>query len=191
MSRLEAQAIAPLVPLIKGDVFDLTNSLAQYMLNARGQRTIATFLSLVTMRVEFTHPPTQAATAIDRILLKERCEPPPNWQVWIARYVGDTPDEHWCRHYGLQLVSSPDEAVGPPKCDTQATTFVIGQLCAHVFSSTSMPDFEGYTGATLCRIWPLTGWDVDCRILPTISDRGVLSLSEALAREIPPIIDRT
>src|SRR6516162_8534913 len=44
----------------------------------------------------------------------------------------------------------------------------------------TMPEFEGYTGAPLCRIWPLTGWDVDCRFLPTISDRGVLSLSEAL-----------
>ena len=50
-----------------------------------------------------------------------------------------------------------------------------------------MPEFEGYTGAPLCRIWPLTGWDVDCRFLPTISDRGVLSLSEALARELPPV----
>jgi len=90
-----------------------------------------------------------------------------------------------------RLVSSPDEGVGAPKCNTQTTTFVIGQFCAHVFSSTSIPDFEGYTGANLCRIWPLTGWDVDCRALPTIRDRGVLSLSEALAREIPPLTDDT
>jgi hypothetical protein len=123
----------------------------------------------------------------DRRWIRETLEPPPMWKVWIARYVGDAPGAHWCRHYGLQLVSSPDELVPHHVCDTQATTYVMGQLCAHVFGSTTIPTFEGYTGQGLCCLWPLTGWDIDCRFLPAIKDKGVLSLSEALAREIPAI----
>src|SRR6478609_10019799 len=39
--------------------------------------------------------------------------------------------------------------------DTQTTTLVIGQLCAHAFSSRTMPDFQGYKGAAeLFQIWP-------------------------------------
>jgi len=118
----------PTVPLIQGDVFRADERLEQYMLNAWGQRTLAAFVSLITMRVEFIHLATQAATPVDRCWIKDRGEPPAMWKIWIARYVGSKPDEHWCRHYGLQLVSSPHERVHTPKCDTQVTTFVVGQL---------------------------------------------------------------
>lgn len=67
----------------------------------------------------------------------------------------------------------------------------MGQLCAHTFCSSVLPTFEGalYPGAPLCKIWPLTGWDIVGSYVPVISDNDVLSLSEALARETPPIPD--
>ena len=59
----------------------------------------------------------------------------------------------------MQLVSSPNEVVDARKCDTQVTTLVIGELCAHTFCSTTMPDFAGYDDARLCRISGLArGW---------------------------------
>jgi hypothetical protein len=189
MSQIESNAIGPSVPLIQGKPFAAEVGQHSYMLNAWGQRAIASLLCLITMRVEFMHPPTQAASVTDRTWIKDKMEPPPFWQVWIARYSGTKAAEHWCRHYGLDLVSSPSEIRSAPKCNTQATTYVLGQLCAHVFSSTVLHDFTGYGGA-LCKIWPLTGWDVDCRHLPVIGDKGVISLSEALAREIPPVPER-
>jgi len=186
MSRLESEAIGPTIPLIQGQPFAEGVEGHPFMLNEWGQRALASLLCLITMRAEFMHPPTQAASPSDRLWIKDQLQPPPFWQVWIARYVGTRAAEHWCRHYGMQLVSAASEISGTPKCETQATTFVLGQLCAHVFSSTSIPNFSGYDGA-LCKIWPLTGWDIDCRFLPKITDTGVISLSEALAREIPPI----
>jgi hypothetical protein len=187
MSQIESNAKEALIPLLQGLPFANDAAAHRFMLNAWGQRAIASLLCLITMRVEYTHMATQAATDQDRRWIRETLEPPPMWKVWIARYVGDAPGAHWCRHYGLQLVSSPDELVPHHVCDTQATTYVMGQLCAHVFGSTTIPTFEGYTGQGLCCLWPLTGWDIDCRFLPAIKDKGVLSLSEALAREIPAI----
>jgi hypothetical protein len=40
--------------------------------------------------------------------------------------------------------------------------------------------FIEYDGARLAKIWPLTGYDINTQFLPTISDKGVLSLAEAL-----------
>jgi hypothetical protein len=187
MSRIESSAKDPMIPLVKGLPFAEDSPGLSFMLNSRGQSALATLLCLITMRVEFSHLATLAATPQDHEWIRTALEPPPFWKIWIARYIGQNPGAHWCRHYGLQLVSSPEEQVASHKCDTQATTFVMGQLCAHIFSSTSIPDFSGYSGQGLCRLWPLAGWDIDCRYLPPISDAGVLSLSEALAREIPPI----
>jgi hypothetical protein len=69
---------------------------------------------------------------------------------------------------------------------------VIGQLCAHTYCSSILPRFNDalYPGAPLCKIWPLTGWNIDCRYLPVMSDNAVVSLSEALARDTPPASHR-
>jgi hypothetical protein len=191
MSLIESAAKDPLVPILQGSPFTRDGSNGLFRLDASVQRSIAALLCLITMRVEFTHKPTMAASDEDRKWIRETRQPPPMWKVWIARYTGNEPGAHWCRHYGLQLVLSPDEIVSAQKCDTQTTTYVMGHLCAHVFSSTTIPTFDGYRGQGLCRLWPLTGWDIDCRALPTITDQAVLSLSEALAREIPAIPDTT
>lgn len=187
MSRIESDAKDTLIPLVQGAPFAEGTTNTAFMLNSWGQRAIASLMTLITMRVEFSHMATKAATDDHRAWIRERLEPPPFWKVWIARYIGDSPGAHWCRHYGLQLVSAPDELRSDHVCDTQTTTLVMGQLCTHIFSSTTIPTFDGYTGQGLCRLWPLSGWDIDCRFLPTINDSAVLSLSEALAREIPPI----
>jgi hypothetical protein len=187
MSRIEANAKDAIIPLVQGQAFIGAATSHTSLLNSWGQRAIASLLCLITMRVEFSHMATRAATDDHRKWIREPEDPPPFWKVWIARYAGQNPSAHWCRHYGLQLVSTPDEIVADHVCDTQVTTFVMGHLCAHVFSSTTIPTFEGYSGQGLCRLWPLTGWDINCRFLPSINDEAVLSLAEALAREIPAI----
>lgn len=187
MREIEEAAMGPIIPLIQGISADAQDGLSP-MLNAWGQRALATFLCLCSIRVEFTNPETQAVPSEDRKWLMAKREPPPLWRIWIAKYNGDNAGEHWCRHSGLQLVSPSDKIEGPHKCDTQVTTLVIGKLCAHMFCTTTLVEFEGYEARNgLCRIWPLSGWDVDCRHLPPITDEGVISLAEALAREIPPL----
>ena len=170
MSRIEQAAMPDATPLILGKPVTL---------DADGQRRLATLISLVTMRAEFLDTKTAANNFAERTWIKEKSEPPANWKIWIARYAG-TNNQHWVYHHGLGASSSPDVQVGA--CDTQATTMVIGELCAHAFSSRSISDFDGYTGIHMFQIWPV-GQTIEWWATLGIGDRGVVSLSEAFARE--------
>jgi hypothetical protein len=68
----------------------------------------------------------------------------------------------------------------------QVATLVIGQLCAHSFYSPVI-DFQGYEGITLAQIAPPRRFDIDTDYLPTMSDKEVLWLHEAFARESAPM----
>ena len=180
MSRIEDDAIKTATALIKDEPLSLTEN---------AQRELAAFLCLISMRLEFLGR-LRAIPATDRIYLKDHKLPPASWMVWIAKYTGEKADEHWSRYCGMQLGLTPTDKVGAEHCNTQVTTLIIGKLCAHLFSSTEIP-FEGYEGARLTRIWPLTGLALDTRFLPDISDAAVVSLHEALARESKPMKRRT
>lgn len=177
MSQIENDVIPTATALINGKDF---------LLDEQSQCKLAAFLCLISMRVEFLGT-LRAIPSADRLYLKERREPPSSWMIWITRYAGDKPGEHWSRYCGMQLESAPAEKVGPEHCNTQVTTLVIGKLCAHLFSSTEIP-FDGYEGARLARIWPMTGLALDTRFLPDITDDAVISLHEALARESKPMM---
>jgi hypothetical protein len=76
---------------------------------------------------------------------------------------------------GLQLSESPNVLIESHKCDTQVTTFVIGQLCVHTFRSTilgaSVP--EDYTVNLIPQIWPLSDADINWPNVHEIDDRGM------------------
>ncbi len=177
MSTIEDEAIPYATPLIGGQTF---------VLNDGGQRSLAAFFCLISMRLEFLGS-LRAIPPTDRLYLKEYREPPPMWCVWIAKYGGDKPDDHWSRYIGMQVGSTPAEKVGPEHCNMQVTTMVVGQLCAHLYSSTVSP-LLGYEGIRLTRIWPLTGLSIDARFLPVLDDATVVALQEALARESKPMM---
>lgn len=98
----------------------------------------------------------------------------------MALYDGEHPEDHWSRHFGLRVVSSPDEVYGPHKCNTQITTMVIGKLCMHLVSSSVMPVPKGYSGVSLANIWPPSQYDIDSRFLPTLNEAEVVHLHESL-----------
>lgn len=173
---------------IEDDAIPVTTALVNdepYTLDEESQRHLAAFLSLISMRLEFLGR-MRAIPATDRLYLKANRLPPPSWMIWIAKYAGEKADEHWSRYCGIQVGLTPADKVGPDYCNTQVTTLVLGKLCAHLFSSTELP-FEGYEGARLTRIWPLTGLSLNTSFLPDISDEAVVSLHEALARESKPM----
>src|SRR5215207_4394777 len=176
MSRIEQAAIPVAAPLMRGDAV---------LLDTIGQRLLASLLCLITIRVEFTDPATLATPKEERDWLRLRGEPPPNWKIWLARYAGEEPHQHWCRHNGLEIVDSPETPEGgyTPKCNTQTTTLVFGELCAHVYSSSVWTDFRGYEGVRLSRIWPPNQIAISWLHTGWLSDAAVLSLSESLARE--------
>jgi hypothetical protein len=109
------------------------------------------------------------------------------WRIWIARYAGEYPEDHWTRHFGMQVVSSPSQMFRPPKCNTQVTTMVIGRLCAHLVSSSVMPVPIGYDGVRLTTIWPAGQFHIDTRALPALSETEVVHLHESLAASMRTI----
>jgi hypothetical protein len=139
------------------------------------------------MMAEFTHPASLAATPADYVALYESGNPPPSWKVWVAKYGGTSPGDHVVRHFGLQLSEFPDVRAEAHKCDTQVTTFVIGRLCAHSFSSTVISGAEGddYGPIDVPQIWPSTAEALHWGCVRQLTDRGVVSLASALVRGIP------
>ena len=179
MSQIEDEVIPVATSLINGELFQLDEI---------SQRKLAAFLCLISMRLEFLGR-MRAIPPSDRLYLREHHVPPVMWTIWITKYGGKRPDEHWSRYCGMQVGSTPADKVGPDYCNTQVTTLVIGQLCAHLFSSTETP-ILGYEGVRLARIWPLTGLGINTQFLPSLNDSEVISLHEAFARESVPISRR-
>ncbi len=90
------------------------------------------------------------------------------------------------RYTAMQIASSPDVPRGVQYCNSQVTTLVIGQLCAHLFSSIVWPDFPGYDGAELAEIWPAQRFDIEVSDLPVITEAEVPWLHETIARTSTP-----
>jgi hypothetical protein len=109
------------------------------------------------------------------------------WRIWIAQYDGEYPGDHWSRHFGMQVVSSPDHVLRPHKCNTQVTTMVIGKLCTHIVSSSVMPVPLGYDGVALTSIWPAGPFDIDSSLLPSITETEVVHLHESLAASMKAV----
>ncbi len=170
------------------DVIERALSGTLKTLSTQSQRDLAAWATLVTMMAEFAHLPTLSTEPQAYPLLRVNLEPPPGWGVWIARYNGTNLGQHVLRHYGLQLSPLPDVGVETHKCDTQCTTFVIGELCVHTFCSTIFSGAEGdrYELIDIPQIWPPTGEPLDWSTARSIADAGVVSLSTALLRLIPP-----
>jgi hypothetical protein len=137
LSQVEEHAKPVILALMRGE---------SVTLDGPAQARLAAWLALVTIMIEFTHPPTVAIPAEDRDRLMRDRKPGSKWRIWIARYGGTNWHDHACRHMGMRLATSPDQAVYSRQCNTQTTTLVIGQLCAHIYSSSAWIDFPGYEG---------------------------------------------
>jgi hypothetical protein len=181
MSRIEDAAIEPITPLIFG---------VDVPLRMDDQRAIAALLCLINMRLEFLGD-FRAIPPSDRSTFRQTGLPPAGWYIWLAKFTGKRADDLVSRYNALMagMLTQP-ESIGPEHCNTQVTTLVIGQLCAHLFRSSFVP-FIGYDDARLAKIWPLTGYDIHTQFLPKISDQGALSLAEALPRAASEQLNRS
>jgi hypothetical protein len=179
MSTIEGNAIQFATPLIQGESVHLA---------PRAQQILAAFLCLITMRLEFLEKSRVTKTQ-KRLHLKQMQQPPTNWKIWIARFVGN-PDDHNSHRCSLQLSTEgnlpPPNKVGLDYCNAETTTIVLGNLCAHLFSSAE-PVMDGYEGISLTRIWPLTGHSIRSDFIPTIDGTTLIWLQESFARETPSL----
>jgi hypothetical protein len=176
MRHIEEATMAIMPPLLLG---------RRLLLTLFEQRALAASMCLVSMRTELSGREMRAIPQTDRDWLMAHSEPPPHWKIWIARYEGAPRMDE--RYSAMQVASSPDVVTGVEHCNSQVTTLVIGQLCAHMFSSTVWPDFSGYEGSVLAPIWPPRHPYIEVGDLPIITEADVSWLHEAIPRELTPI----
>jgi hypothetical protein len=157
-----------------------------YSLDLAEQQMLAALLCLVSMRLEASWKDgPKGIPQTDLEWLMENPEPPANWKIWIARYVGSQKMDQ--QHTPMQIASSPNVPKGEEYCNTQVTSLVVGQFYAHLFSSTAWKDFPGYEGADLVQLWPLAHRVIPVQSLPTLFEQEVVWLHEAIPRTVKQI----
>lgn len=186
---IQGRAKRFLIPLFEG---------APIVLLEEAQRAVSAWATLLSIVAEFDSRAEAIAIPVKERMrfYAEKTTPPDTWKVWIGAYAGAVPPGfYW--HTTLPI-SSPEhipEGGDPdfPYAHTQTTTFIVGKLYAHVFSS-PVPDViskvkMGPRGdVVLSQIWPV----IDRRLewpKALMTDRDAATIPVALYnffRSIPP-----
>lgn len=183
MSRTQNDAKPFLIPLIQG---------RKTVLGEKGQKAIAAWCAMATMTGEYSvrDENAVAVSQAERNWIRDQGSPPENWKIWIGYYPSRKGG--W-NHYVVPVLGSEDGAKitdeGFALPNSQTTTFAIGNLFVHVFSSTGDPDMVAK--------WE---WPLGTRIalnLPRIfpSKESVIvwpsnGLSEAEVRQVSSLFER-
>jgi hypothetical protein len=61
-------------------------------------------------------------------------------------------------------------------------TFVLGKLGVHLLTR-APPDYHGYTGIRLARLWPPSGGDMDLRSSSLLDANGIHELADSIRRQ--------
>jgi hypothetical protein len=126
------------------------------------QRDLAGWIALGTIMGEFTDEPTACIPPNDRQTVMQTIAPPPLWTICVGRYAGAEYAPHRYRHWGIQfLVQSkpgPVRLASAQPERVQTTTYVLGALLVHVFSTTHLAFANqirrDHTPDQLVRVWP-------------------------------------
>jgi hypothetical protein len=144
---------------------------------------------------------SKAVTQTERDWFMKNRIPPDNWRVWIGRFQRHKWKGQWI-HVNAPILGATDAPDLKPgdlaQPNTQATTFVVGELYVHVMSSTGYPElvqrwswpFLSRLSRLLIQIWPskesFVAWptesmtDKDADTVPTILHKTI----ERAARSI-------
>jgi hypothetical protein len=179
MSRLETSAKPVALPLIAG---------THAVLEKYRQEILATWLAMKLMTCEFSDPEDLATPELERALLMGRRRPPDIMGIWIARCA----DLGWSNTYWRQAATLGWAPIGtlPPQPvsllpkNTQAQTFVIGELFVQAVSTT-VAGLKFHTppaiGRSMRQIWPFERaflWPPG----PSLSDNDVRFITRAFDR---------
>lgn len=156
MSRLQNRAKPVLLPFLEG---------RWPVLSAEDQTTLAAWATMSVMVFEFADMDSLVTPQVQRERFRKDQTPPEGWAIWVGHYNGS----RWkaCfTHHSYSGFLNPAEPVFPPrrlpdKGNVQTTSFVVGSLFVHAFSSLpplpAMPAVERSGVASrfgLRCIWP-------------------------------------
>jgi hypothetical protein len=195
MSRLQSATKPILLPLIAGE---------KIVLPRNDMTTLAAWIAMFTMVAEFMD---KSGVRIgipysDRQWLKAHKTPPPkNWKIWIALYAPEDEPIKWQGLWVHNTIPIRGEEDIPKTSDlgidfpnTQCTTFVIGKLYVHVFSSMitriiRKQDMRGEGKMVIPRLWPIRSSPLAWPPVRSITGKeadGVASAVIKRARATPP-----
>jgi hypothetical protein len=134
MSGIEEAAKPYLIPLFRGE---------QITLNRQQQLSVVAWIALKTVIAEYFFVNNIAITKEERTYIWKYRMPPLHWRIWIGRYQGTKWKPARYSHHGFKINFSPtlEHYLLSPKfeeqaqCNSQSSTFVIGDLFIHVISS--------------------------------------------------------
>jgi len=166
------------------------------LLEPAHQYAVATFLCLVTTRIDASAKIAHPIPVSDHHHLIQNREPGPSWKIWIMRFIDGDGSDYWYNQFPMAMKAFPREmletlspqqlSARPEDSNTQVTTIVVGRLCAHLFSTTVYDDFTGYVEPAMTQVWPINGMTIDTRWLPGIGAEDVHWLHEAIGRDRNP-----
>jgi hypothetical protein len=148
MSRLESRVRPVLIPLLTG---------RPLVLNRQNQEVLATWIATRLLVAEFSDPINELVTpAIERSLLMGRRRPPDVMRIWIGRYTEGLLQNIYYRHATPMAVTPPGRPRNPlPKANnTQAQTFLIGELFVQGITTLSGVNFNAPAHWRLHQLWP-------------------------------------
>jgi hypothetical protein len=125
------------------------------------QKLLAAWVTMCVMTAEYYMPELAAIPFGDREYLRLYREPPKEWRIWIGRYLRGRWKGYWI-HHSVPLVENipeaGDDAASRP--NTQTTTFIVGQIYIHAFSSalpniTSKWRLDAQGPTILAQLWPV------------------------------------
>jgi hypothetical protein len=125
------------------------------------QKLLAAWATMCVMTAEYYAPDLVSIPFDDREYLRLYREPPKEWRIWIGRYLRGRWRGYWI-HLSVPLVEDIPEggndAVPPP--NTQTTTFIVGQVYIHAFSSalsniTNKWRLDAQGPSILAQLWPV------------------------------------
>jgi hypothetical protein len=178
LSRIQNTTKPLLIPMFTGQTC---------VLGVPAQTTIATWAAMATMTAEHLTkgPSLVAVSQADREWLWKKGTPPPDWRIWIGRFQRHKLPERWT-HCSVPIYEREPmiAANGMPQCNTQTTTFMIGDLLVHAMSAA----FPNHAQDWDWRSWP-RGQQVVTQIWPTVESATVwpiqsVSLTDADAYHI-------
>jgi hypothetical protein len=154
MSGIEEATKPFLIPLFKGEPIKL---------DLQQQLSVAAWIAVKTVVAEYFFPKMVAITEEERTFIWKYEKPPLHWKIWLGRYQGTDWRPARYSHHGFKLNFSPtiEDYLSRPKwenhaqCNSQSSTFVIGDLFIHVISSVHHELVSQIT-SNLQQLWPPT-----------------------------------
>ena len=146
-----------------------------FKVNLKEQNDLAAWIGITTVSQEFVNRRARRIPPEDRTVLMTTEIPPLSWSIWIAKYEG----QWWAPmgHYHIPISYSKPPTDSDPVLlsgELQLTTFTLGELLVHVFTSSQAAMIETYrsyiAGASnpwkLQQLWPIVqdtlSWPPSC-----------------------------